>query len=287
MSEVQSVSPPEDLHSLRNIDEHGAQQLRPGEGHYTAYVGPPTEYDTMGAMQFRLLTTLGLRHHHRLLDYGCGSLRAGRLFIPYLDPDCYYGLEPNRWLIDDALERQIGRDIVQVKRPTFLHHNTFGTREFGVTFDFILAQSIFSHTGPDLTSMVLHEIRETLAPNGLALVTFVDARWPKKTGRASGWVYPSFIRYTAADVRELARQAGLSAARLRWHHPRQRWYALARTSQELPPLRARRDPARTWQRKPEPLSISVRRRLDRTWGERLPDGFLGFVRSRLRSGLTQ
>lgn len=54
---------------------------------YRGYVGPEAQYDLMGATQFRLLCTLGLREHHTLLDFGCGSLRAGRLFIPYLLPN--------------------------------------------------------------------------------------------------------------------------------------------------------------------------------------------------------
>jgi len=52
-------------------------KLKPGDDHHMAYVGPPTQHDFMGATQFRLLCTLGLRAHHRLLDFGCGSLRAG------------------------------------------------------------------------------------------------------------------------------------------------------------------------------------------------------------------
>ena len=45
--------------------------------HYKAYVGPPSVYDLVGAMQFNLLTSFGLRDFHKLLDIGCGSLRAG------------------------------------------------------------------------------------------------------------------------------------------------------------------------------------------------------------------
>ncbi len=94
--------------STRQIPSQEVRALAPGSDHYTAYVGPPQDYDFMGATQFRLLTTLGLRDHHRLLDFGCGSLRAGRLLIPYLNPGNYYGIEPNRWLIDDAY-RERGR----------------------------------------------------------------------------------------------------------------------------------------------------------------------------------
>ena len=68
----------------------------------------------MGATQFRLLCTLGLRECHTVLDFGCGSLRAGRLLLPYLSPGNHYGLEPNRWLIEDAIERQLGQSIIDV-----------------------------------------------------------------------------------------------------------------------------------------------------------------------------
>ncbi|MFP8873463.1 MAG: hypothetical protein VCB42_02780, partial [Myxococcota bacterium] len=84
--------------STRHVSSEEARTLEPGSEHYTAYVGPPRDYDSMGATQFRLLCTLGLREHHRLLDFGCGSLRAGRFLIPYLKPGHYHGVEPNRWL---------------------------------------------------------------------------------------------------------------------------------------------------------------------------------------------
>ena len=47
--------------------------LKPGDPHYRAYVGPPQDYDLIAAMTFNLLTTLGLRQNHSLLDIGCGA----------------------------------------------------------------------------------------------------------------------------------------------------------------------------------------------------------------------
>ncbi len=41
------------------------RNLQPGDLNYRAYVGPPDQYDFMGATQFRLLTSLGLREEHR------------------------------------------------------------------------------------------------------------------------------------------------------------------------------------------------------------------------------
>jgi hypothetical protein len=60
-------------------------KLKPDNKDYKDYVGLPSRYDFMGATQFRLLCALGLRANHTLLDFGCGSLRAGRLFIVYLN----------------------------------------------------------------------------------------------------------------------------------------------------------------------------------------------------------
>src|SRR5438046_4034239 len=93
--------------------------LKPGDAHYRAYVGPPEDYDLVAAMTFNLLTTLGLRQHHSLLDVGCGSLRIGRLLIPYLNRGKYFGVEPNEWLVDEGIRRELGETLVQIKRQTF------------------------------------------------------------------------------------------------------------------------------------------------------------------------
>ncbi|MDP6144025.1 MAG: hypothetical protein QGF49_07785, partial [Candidatus Marinimicrobia bacterium] len=105
-------------------------KLKAGDNHYMAYVGPPTQYDFMGATQFRLLSTLGLRANHSLLDFGCGSLRAGRLFLTYLDEGAYFGIEPNKWLIEDAIKNQIGKDLATLKKPNFDHNGDFKTDVF-------------------------------------------------------------------------------------------------------------------------------------------------------------
>src|SRR6201998_4239980 len=93
--------------------------LKPGDPHYPAYVGPPEEYDLIAAMTFNLLTTLGLRQHHTVLDIGCGSLRVGRLLIPYLNTGNYSGIEPNKWLVDEGIQRETGRDQIRIKRARF------------------------------------------------------------------------------------------------------------------------------------------------------------------------
>ena len=47
----------------------------------------------IGQMQFDYLVSHGLKPGIRLLEIGCGILRAGRLFIDYLEPGDYYGID--------------------------------------------------------------------------------------------------------------------------------------------------------------------------------------------------
>ena len=220
----------------RNLSDADARALGAGAGHYTAFVGPPEQYDLMGATQFRLLTTLGLRDTHRVLDFGCGSLRVGRLLIPYLQRGNYHGLEPNTWLIEDAVNRQIGRDLIVLKAPHFHAFDDFRADRCGADFDFIVAQSIFSHCGADLFETALGGFARALARTGLALVTIID---PGKDGFAefagSGWVYPGCVAHAPNTVAAIVARAGLHGRRLPWFHPRQTWYALARDPARLPP----------------------------------------------------
>ncbi len=215
-------------------DPHG---LQAGDHHYAAYVGPAESYDVMGATQFRLLTTLGLRAGHRVLDFGCGSLRAGRFLISYLDPGGYHGVEPNRWLIDEAVGQVVGADLLAVKRPVFDHNDHFEVVHLGADFDAILAQSIFSHTGPAVAAKLLGEFAAVLRPGGRVAATFVEG--PDRPD-APDWVYPDVCTFRPATIRRLAADAGLTARRIPWYHPRQTWYVLAREPGALPSWRMRR-----------------------------------------------
>ena len=230
--EIRSGTITEDL---RNLDRALARELEPGSKHYSAYVGPAQQWDIMGATQFRLLTTLGLREHHRLLDIGCGALRAGRLLIPYLNRDCYYGIEPNTWLVEDAIAAEVGPEMIERKGVKFDNNSDFNAGVFGVSFDFVLAQSIFSHAGPDLVGPALVNIAGALAPGGLFLATFLCTDLhPKQRVEVPGWVYPGCLAFRPETIATLASAAQLVHRRLPWFHPRQIWYAFAAAPKDLP-----------------------------------------------------
>jgi SAM-dependent methyltransferase len=199
--------------------------LKPGDPHYRAYVGPPEDYDLIAAMTFNLLTTLGLRQHHSLLDVGCGSLRIGRLLIPYLNRGKYFGVEPNEWLVEEGIKRELGEALLEIKCPRFLFSDSpevIGQTK--ISFDFALAQSIFSHAGLDVTKNWLGAISRSLAEDGALVATFLPGEEDSPT---KGWVYPECVNYRPATLRDAAAEAGLRFELLDWKHPRQTWALFA------------------------------------------------------------
>jgi len=199
--------------------------LKPGDAHYRAYVGPPEDYDLIAAMTFNLLTTLGLRQHHSLLDIGCGSLRIGRLLIPYLNRGKYFGVEPNEWLVEQGIKRELGRALLEIKRPTFFFSDSPETiAQAKVPFDFALAQSIFSHCGLDLIKNWLSAMSHAIAENGALVATFLPG---EEDSPQRGWVYPEYVKYRPATLRRVAAEASLRFELLDWGHPQQKWAIFA------------------------------------------------------------
>jgi SAM-dependent methyltransferase len=212
-----------------------ATGLPAGAAHYRAFVGPPERFDIMSASQFALLFQFGLRDWHSLLDVGCGSLRLGRLAIPFLRAGGYAGLDPNRWLIEDGISYELGQSAVRIKRPQFDYNDRFDCSVFGRKFDFVVAQSILTHTGPDLAEALVASVSENLKTDGVFLFSFIDPDHnPGGLPATNGWHYPECVHYTQTEMQERLSRQGLVSKPLRWHHPGATWMAASRDAATLP-----------------------------------------------------
>lgn len=208
--------------------------LPPGADHYRAYVGPPERYDFMSASQFALLFHLGLRDYHSVLDFGCGSLRLGRLLIPFLQPRRYFGIDPNDWLIEEGIARELGRSAVPLKQPHFDNNDRFDCEVFGQQFDYIMAQSVVTHTGPEMTDALFASVSRSLHDTGLFLFSFIDAASNQAVAPATeGWHYPHCVSYTAKEIQSMLRAHGLQGRPLDWYHPGAAWYIAASSQERL------------------------------------------------------
>jgi SAM-dependent methyltransferase len=203
--------------------------LKPGDPHYRAYVGPPAQYDFMGLTQLALLYGAGLREDHSVLDLGCGSLRAGRLLIPFLNSGRYCGIEPNEWLVEQGIQKNLGGDMVRMKSPRFDHNDRFDCEVFDQKFDYVVAQSILSHTKIDMARRCVANVAKALEPDGIFLLTFQQVVNPEKHQDQYGdeWVYPGVIPTSEEAIGSLFAATSLFYWKLPWFHPRQTWYAAA------------------------------------------------------------
>ncbi|MCI0639009.1 MAG: class I SAM-dependent methyltransferase [Gemmataceae bacterium] len=204
---------------------HDQSPQSPSHGaHHRFFVGPPEQFDRSAALQFTLLTCLGLREYHTLLDIGCGALRAGRLFIPYLLAGNYYGIEPQEWLVEAGVQDEVGSDLVRIKRPTFRYADDFSLSAFGRQFDYLIAQSIFSHAAAEQIRQCLAEAKKVMLPTSVFAATFRQGS-TNYTGR--DWVYPGCSTYRLEYFTRLVEDAGLSCRVLTWPQPNQQtWTAI-------------------------------------------------------------
>lgn len=199
--------------------------MRPGDLHYRAFVGPPGDFDLIAATTFSLLCELGLRGSDTLTDVGCGSLRLGRLLIPYLNQGNYTGIEPNSWLVHEGVSKEVGQDLIRIKKPTFSFRSDARDVKSD-SQDFVLAQSIFSHCGPDLLYGWAVEIARILRPrNGKLVATFVKG---VADSDEPGWVYPHCTKYTWSFMLSTFQEVCLDLDLLDWFHPRQCWFIARR-----------------------------------------------------------
>lgn len=192
-------------------------KLEAGDEHYKAYVGPPLKYDLLGALQFTLLCAAGLRADHKICDIGCGSLRAGKMLIPYLNQGRYFGIEPNQWLIDEAIKEEIGADLVRIKQPKFSNDANFRLGNFNQSFDYCIAQSIFSHSSLAQVDECLSQVAQNLEKDGFFLATFI---WGKSDYTGTDWVYPGCVEFKVSTIKKLAWESfGLKMKTTNWPHP--------------------------------------------------------------------
>lgn len=199
---------------LRKLGKSGGDQSA-DEALYRSFVGPAENYDVVSAMQFNLLTFLGLRENQQVLDVGCGSLRAGRVLIAYLQPGRYFGIEPEQWLIEEGIRNETGQDLINLKRPRFSNDQNFTLTTFNEKFDFMLAQSVFSHAAQSSIRRCLSEAKKVMKPSAMFAATYFQGE--NYTGDA--WVYPGFSTFQRDMMESLAVEQGLACKHLDWPHP--------------------------------------------------------------------
>jgi SAM-dependent methyltransferase len=181
-------------------------------------------WQEIGTLQFNYLIQNGMKPKHKLLDIGCGTLRGGRLFIRYLEPAHYTGIDISPKALDYA-ETLIEAEGLRGKVPRLVlnKNKTLKFGEFaGERFDLILAQSVFTHLLPEHINECFANIPHIMDDCSVFYFTFRDAPEFEQRGDFS-------FSYPFAFFEELGRSKGLTVTlQSDYPHPRGQRMATAR-----------------------------------------------------------
>ncbi|MEU4683413.1 class I SAM-dependent methyltransferase [Streptomyces xinghaiensis] len=159
----------------------------------------------LGAMQFDYLAGHGLRPEHRMLEIGCGNLRAGWRFIDYLDTGHYYGIDISPDILFAAQDTLV-RCGLREKLPTLtpVRDLTFAFLP-DAYFDVVHAHSVFSHSPLPVIEECFAHVGRILAPGGWFDFTF------DRTEAEEHHVLREDFYYRTETLTALAEKHGLSA----------------------------------------------------------------------------
>lgn len=149
-----------------DIDYHKAYATADLTRDYWTVVGPGTreEYDRLGQSKLTTLRDVGLTPDGKVLDVGCGTGQlAGPLESFLSDRGLYHGTDIGEEAITFCRDR--------FRRPNFrFARNEMTTLPIhGMQFDFVTFFSVFTHTYPDETVLLLAEANRLLAPGGVVI----------------------------------------------------------------------------------------------------------------------
>ncbi|MGE0212702.1 MAG: class I SAM-dependent methyltransferase [Parvibaculaceae bacterium] len=159
------------------------------------------EWDEMGQHQLKFLVSEGLRPEHTLFDIGCGTLRAGRFFIEYLDAGHYTGTDISPKAIAFC-RKYVETNGLSAKSPSLFvneEKRLLFNQVSGRTFDFILAQSVFSHLPDVLIAECFANVRKIMHDRSRFYCTYVRDTDKKQIGIKSFSFPESFFSNLCAE----------------------------------------------------------------------------------------
>jgi SAM-dependent methyltransferase len=142
--------------------------------HRSTVRGTDAFWDYLGKLQLDYMVEQGLQPEHYLLDVGCGPLRAGVHFIGYLEPGHYAGVDKRGARLERARDVELPRYGLQDKAPMLLVNEQFEFGKLGQTFDYAIAQSVFTHLPLNVIMRCLVEMSRVLRPGGRFYATIYE-----------------------------------------------------------------------------------------------------------------
>jgi hypothetical protein len=153
-----------------------------------------------GAGTFGFLKAYGLDPWHKVVDYGCGSLRIGMHFIDHLAARRYWGVDVTRRFFDDGVSL-LDPAMIAEKAPRLDVISDQTLREIQLWQpDWVFSISVLMHVPPAEIEGFLRNITGLLSPGARAVILFDQTPRNLQTA-AMAWTYSeSFLCETLRRI---------------------------------------------------------------------------------------
>jgi len=188
-------------------------------------------WEEIGRLQADFLISKGLLPTHKFLDIGCGTLRGGRHFIKYLDTGNYAGVDISVKAVKYG-KNLVREEALGAKQPRLLidKNGDFKFTEFsGEIFDYLIAQSVFTHLMPQHIEGCFQHIGSIMGIDSKFFFTFNE-------GAAFTQLGLKDFSYPFSFFESLAKTYGFELAdySVEYRHPRgQRMAQISKRSQSF------------------------------------------------------
>ncbi len=152
------------------------------------FLGVPVQnFEKGGRELLSYVLEAGLNPDSKLVDIGCGVLRGGYWLIHFLDPGCYYGIEPHGGRLKMGINTILEPEILEAKRPRFDTNPRFDTSVFEEKFDFFLAYSVWTHASKPQIQTMLDAFLRDAKDGGVFLTSYLPANGSHPDYQGDEW----------------------------------------------------------------------------------------------------
>lgn len=157
-------------------------------------------YAKGGKEQLEYLVARGLLPEDRLLDYGCGVMRAAPFLCRYLKPGHYVGVDIAAERISKGRKLMASHGFSESDYAAICVSDCTLPELLAQKFEFVWANSVVTHMPQKDIREMLRSIRRLLNPGGKFYFTFAEANEAKRKNIKDFWYPRSLIEKLCADA---------------------------------------------------------------------------------------
>ncbi|MBT3724046.1 MAG: class I SAM-dependent methyltransferase [Gammaproteobacteria bacterium] len=178
-------------------------------------------FEKTGRTQLEALLRNGLNPWDKFLDIGCGAFCGGYWVMHFLNEGGYHGIEPNVDMFNGGLSYILEPGLVELKKPRFNHNDQYDISVFDTKFDYLFAQSIWTHAGKKDIEKMLNGFKKYGNDNARFLTTVKFPDLFHKDYKEDAWVGGSHessikgtVRHSFKWIQEACSKRGLRVKKL-------------------------------------------------------------------------